>query len=319
MFATDVLRQLDEKYIKTGKIKFVYRYMAFLGSESQWAGEAAECANEQGKFWDYHDKLFASQKGENQGAFSKDNLKKFAADLKLDTANFNQCLDSGKFADKITKSNNDASQIGVNSTPTVFLNGIQIPLQYLGALDVLIPWLGWLTSNPRQFAVPDKVIDPAKKYTATVKTIKGDIVLELFADRTPTTVNNFVFLAKNKFYDGLTFHSVLPGADALTAQAGDPSGTGLGSPGFACNDELDSTLTFASEGVLAMANPEPNANGSQFFITLGPRPDLNGKQTIFGRVVSGMDVVKKLAPRDPRQDPSAPPGDAIQSVVVEAT
>ena len=317
MFATDVVRQIEDEYIKTGKIKFVYRYMAFLGEESQWAGEAAECAGEQGKFWDYHDKLFTSQKGENQGAFSKDNLKKFAADLKLDTAKFNQCLDSGKFADKIKKSNDDAHLAGVQGTPTVFINGIQIPAQYYGAFDVLIPWLGWLTSNPKQFAVPDKVIDPAKKYTATLKTAKGDIVLELFADRTPTTVNNFVFLAKSKFYDGLTFHSVLPDADALTAQAGDPSGTGLGSPGFACNDEPDSTLTFANEGALAMANSGPNTNGSQFFITLGPRPDLNGKQTIFGRVVSGMDVVKKLAPRDPRQDPSAPPGDAIQSVVIE--
>jgi cyclophilin family peptidyl-prolyl cis-trans isomerase len=317
MFATDVLRQLDEKYIKTGRIRFVYRYMAFLGSESQWAGEAAECAGEQGKFWDYHDKLFASQQSENQGAFSKDNLKKFAADLKLDTTLFNQCLDSGKFADKIRKSSQDANQLGIDGTPTVFISGIYLPLQYIGALDLLIPWLGWLGTNPKQFGVPDKVIDPAKKYTATLKTAKGDIVLELYADRTPTTVNTFVFLAKQKFYDGVTFHSVLPDASPLTAQAGDPSGTGLGGPGFACNDEPDPTLTFANEGVLAVANSGPNTNNSQFFITLGPRPDLNGKQTIFGRVVSGMDVVKKLAPRDPQKDPTAPPGDVIQSVIVE--
>lgn len=317
MFATDVVRQLDEKYIQSGKIKFVYRYMAFLGSESQWAAEAAECAGEQNRFWDYHDKLFASQQGENQGAFSKDNLKKFAADLKLDTAKFNQCLDSGKFADKIKKSSDDAHLIGVQGTPTVFINGIQIPGQYFGSLDILIPWLGWLTSNPKQFAAPEKVIDPAKKYTATLKTAKGDIVLELYADRTPTTVNTFVFLAKNRFYDGVTFHRMLPDANGLTAQAGDPSGTGLGGPGFSCNDEPDPTLTFANEGVLAMANSGPNTNGSQFFITLGPRPDLNGKHTIFGRIVAGMDVVKKLAPRDPQKDPSAPPGDVIQSVVIE--
>ena len=92
--------------------------MAFLGEESQWAAEAAECAGEQAKFWEYHDTLFASQNGENQGAFSKDNLKKFAADLKLDTAKFNQCLDSGKYTDKVKKSNDDASQLGVSSTPT---------------------------------------------------------------------------------------------------------------------------------------------------------------------------------------------------------
>jgi len=311
-----VERQLEDKYVKTGKIKFVYRVMSFLGEESQWAAEAAECAGEQSKFWEYHDAIFANQKGENQGAFSKDNLKQFAADLKLDTAKFNQCLDSGKYTDKVKKSNDDASKLGVSSTPTILLNGIYIPNQYLGALDSLIPWLGWLGTNPKQYAAPDKVIDPAKKYTATLKTAKGDVVLELFTDRTPTTVNNFVFLSKNKFYDGVTFHRVLPEQGGLTAQAGDPSGTGLGGPGFACNDELDPTLTFDKEGALAMANSGPNTNGSQFFITLGPRPDLNGKHTIFGRVISGMDVVKKLAPRDPQNDPNAPPGDAIQSVVI---
>jgi cyclophilin family peptidyl-prolyl cis-trans isomerase len=291
--------------------------MAFLGEESQWAAEAAECAGEQEKFWEYHDTLFANQKGENQGAFSKDNLKKFAADLKLDTSKFNQCFDSGKYTDKIKKSNDDAAQLGVSSTPTVLVNGIYIPGQYLGALDTLIPWLSWLGSNPKQYAAPDKVIDPAKKYTATLKTDKGDIALELYADRTPTTVNDFVFLARDKFYDGVMFHRVLPDPGSLTAQAGDPSGTGLGGPGFACNDEPDPTLTFDKEGVLAMANSGANTNGSQFFITLGPRSDLNGKHTIFGRVVSGMDVVKKLTPRDPQNDPNVPPGDVIKSVVIQ--
>jgi len=309
--------QLEEKYVKTGQIKLVYRHMAFLGDESQWAAEASECAGDQGKFWEYHDKLFTSQNGENQGAFSKDNLKKFAADLKLDTAKFNQCLDSNQFTDKIKKATQDAQQLGVQGTPTVFINGIYITGELYGAFDALIPWLGWLGSNPKQYATPDKVIDMAKKYTTTLKTAKGDIVLELYADRTPTTVNNFVFLAKNKFYDGVTFHRVLLDTGGLTAQAGDPSGTGVGGPGFMCNDEPDPTLTFAEAGVLAMANSGSNTNGSQFFITLGPRPDLNGKHTIFGRVVSGMDVVQKLTPRDPQKDPNAPPGDAIQSAVIE--
>ncbi len=309
--------QLEEKYVKIGQMKFVYRHMAFLGDESQWAAEASECAGDQGKFWEYHDKLFTSQNGENQGAFSKDNLKKFAADLKLDTAKFNQCLDSGQFTDKVKKATQDAQQLGVQGTPTVLINGIYIPGELYGAFDALIPWLSWLGSNPKQYAVPEKVIDMAKKYTTTLKTAKGDIVLELYADRTPTTVNNFVFLAKNKFYDGVTFHRVLLDTGGLTAQAGDPSGTGVGGPGFMCNDELDTTLTFDQAGVLAMANSGSNTNGSQFFITLGPRPDLNGKHTIFGRVVSGMDVVQKLTPRDPQKNPNAPPGDAIQSVVIE--
>jgi len=308
-----VERQLENQYIKTGKLRFVYREMAFLGDESQWAAEAAECAGEQGKFWEYHDAIFVNQKGENQGAFSQDNLKKFAADLKLDTAQFNQCLDSGKYTAKVKQSSDAAGQLGVSSTPTVFLNGLPISSQYLGALDVLIPYVSWLGSNPKQYSPPDKVIDPAKKYTATIKTAKGDIVVELYADRAPTTVNSFVFLANNKFYDGVSFHRVLEG---FVAQAGDPSGTGLGGPGFSCNDEIDNSLVFDQPGVLAMANSGPNTNGSQFFITLAPHTELNGKYTIFGHVVSGQDVAGKIMLRDPQQDPNAP-ADSIQSVVIE--
>jgi len=313
MFATDVERQL-EKYVQAGQLKIVYRYMAFLGQESQWAAEAAECAAEQAKFWEYHDKIFTNQKGENQGAFSKDNLKKFAADLKLDTARFNQCLDSGKYTDKIKQSNDAASKLGVSSTPTIIINQVYIPNQALGSLDSIIPYFIWLSGSPKQYAAPETVIDPAKKYTATIKTAKGDIVIELYADRAPNTVNSFVFLTRAKFFDGVTFHRVLEG---FVAQGGDPSGTGIGGPGYACNDEIDSTLVFDKAGVLAMANSGPNTNGSQFFITFAPRSELNGKYTIFGRVVSGLDVAQKLTPRDPQTNPNAPPGDAIQTVVIE--
>jgi len=313
MFATDVARQLD-KYIKSGQLKFVYRYMAFLGDESQWAAEAAECAAEQGKFWDYHDKIFANHKGENQGVYSKDNLKKFAADLQLDTAKFDQCLDSGKYTAKIRQSNDAAAQVGINSTPSVVINGVLIPGQALGSLDSILPYFFWLGGNPKQYAAPDKVIDPAKKYTATIKTAKGNIVIELLADRAPNTVNSFVFLAKNKFFDGITFHRVLEG---FVAQGGDPSSTGIGGPGYTCNDEIDSSLVFDKPGVLAMANSGANTNGSQFFITFAPRPELNGKYTIFGRVVSGQDVASKITLRDPQTDPNAPPGDAIQAIVIE--
>ena len=100
--------------------------MAFLGEESAWAAEASECASDQDAFWEYHDKLFASQSGENQGAFNKDNLKKFAADLKLDTAKFNECLDSGKYTQAIQDQTNAAQQLGVRSTPAFVINGIPV-------------------------------------------------------------------------------------------------------------------------------------------------------------------------------------------------
>jgi protein-disulfide isomerase len=100
--------------------------MAILGEESQWAAEASECASEQNKFWEYHDKLFDSQNGENQGAFSKDNLKKFAAELGLDTTQFNQCLDSSKYALEVQEQTQSGQQLGVSSTPTFVINGVPV-------------------------------------------------------------------------------------------------------------------------------------------------------------------------------------------------
>jgi protein-disulfide isomerase len=123
MFAQDAGRLIDEKYVNTGKARFVYWNFAFLGDESKLAAEAAECAADQNKYWEYHDKLFASQNGENQGAFSKDNLKKFAADLGLDSAAFDACLDSGKYTQQIASDTTMAQQIGVQSTPSFLVNG----------------------------------------------------------------------------------------------------------------------------------------------------------------------------------------------------
>jgi protein-disulfide isomerase len=114
--------QIIEKYVKTGKVKFVYRDFAFLGDESEWAGIAAECAGEQGKFWQYHDYLFQNQQGENGGAFSKTNLKRFAGTLGLDTAAFNSCFDSEKYRDEVLKDTSDGRALGVSGTPTVFIN-----------------------------------------------------------------------------------------------------------------------------------------------------------------------------------------------------
>ncbi|OGO48169.1 MAG: peptidylprolyl isomerase [Chloroflexi bacterium RBG_16_63_12] len=157
-------------------------------------------------------------------------------------------------------------------------------------------------------------IDVSKSYTATLHTVKGDIVIELLPQAAPVTVNNFVFLARQHYYDGVTFHRVLPG---FMAQGGDPTGTGSGGPGYTFPDETDSGLTFDGSGLVAMANAGPDTNGSQFFITYAATPHLNGLHTIFGRVTSGMDVAQSLAQRDPSKPPNAPPGDKINSVTIE--
>lgn len=110
-------------YIEAGQVKFVFRNFAFLGPESEWAAEAAECAHEQGQFWKYHDKLFANQRGENEGAFNKDNLKRFAAELGLDTKAFNRCLDSGRYAQEVQDDKEEGQRLGVRGTPAFFING----------------------------------------------------------------------------------------------------------------------------------------------------------------------------------------------------
>jgi cyclophilin family peptidyl-prolyl cis-trans isomerase len=160
---------------------------------------------------------------------------------------------------------------------------------------------------------PPMTIDVAKQYYATVKLEKGgEFVIQLYPDKAPLTVNNFVFLAREGYYDGVTFHRVLAG---FMAQTGDPTGTGAGSPGYTFVNE-DSDLTFDQAGVVAMANAGRDTNGSQFFITFAPQPSLDGGYTIFGQVVEGMDVVNGITLRDPRDNPTFT-GDVIESIVIE--
>mgnify|MGYP001425911246 CR=1 FL=1 len=155
-----------------------------------------------------------------------------------------------------------------------------------------------MTSNsPKQWAKPPAMtIDVKKQYTAVIHTEKGDMTIQLFADKTPRTVNNFVFLAKEGFYDGTIFHRVI--ADFM-AQGGDPTGSGRGGPGYRFDDEFHPSLRHDKPGVLSMANAGPNTNGSQFFITHVPTPWLDGKHSVFGQVTKGMDVLMAIPPRDP--------------------
>jgi len=159
---------------------------------------------------------------------------------------------------------------------------------------------------------PPMTIDVNKKYHATVEMEKGgQFVIQLFPDKAPITVNSFVFLAREGYFDGVTFHRVLEG---FMAQGGDPTGTGSGGPGYQFVNE-DSDLTFDKAGVMAMANAGRDTNGSQFFITFGPAPQLNGDYTIFGQVIEGMDVVNGITRRDPLQNPGYP-GDVIKKVTI---
>ncbi len=290
--------------------------MITIHNKAQLTAEAAEAAGAQGKFWEMHSLLYARQSewGAKSVADLPAVLTGYARELGLDTDRFAKELADRKYKDKIDAAYQHASQIGLPGTPTFFLNGVYIPSEQLGALEALIAWFKWLDSSPKQFARPDKVIDPTKKYTATLKTAKGDIVIELYARQAPNIVNSFVFLARQGYYDGVTFHRVLKD---FVAQSGDPSGTSMGSPGYRCKDEIVPSLKFDAPGVVAMANSGENTNGSQFFITYAALPQLDGRFTIFGRVIAGMEVATALTLSDPQQNPTAPPGDVIRSIVIE--
>ncbi|GIV77721.1 peptidylprolyl isomerase [Litorilinea aerophila] len=142
---------------------------------------------------------------------------------------------------------------------------------------------------------PAMQIDPDKRYTAQIETNRGTIVLELYPEYAPKTVNNFVFLAREGFYDGVSFHRVI---SDFVIQGGDPTGTGRGGPGYRFEDEVKDNPLRHETGVISMANAGPNTNGSQFFITHSPQPHLDGKHTVFGKVIQGQDVVNAIRQGD---------------------
>jgi cyclophilin family peptidyl-prolyl cis-trans isomerase len=202
----------------------------------------------------------------------------------------------------------------LTSTPSLFIDGHSwndsTPKDYYSISTVIR--LKLLAYD--QFTeCPPMTIEPTKQYIATLHTEKGDIVIELDADKAPLAVNSFIFLARHGWYNGVTFHRVITGK---LAQAGDPSGTGYGTPGYQFKNEISSDLKFDSPGVLGMANAGADSNGSQFFITYSALPNLNGSYTIFGKVIQGMDVATSLTARDPSQSADLPPGDKILSVTI---
>lgn len=167
-----------------------------------------------------------------------------------------------------------------------------------------------------QFGKAEQVIDAAKyDYAAVIETSKGKVTVELFASQTPTTVNSFVFLALNHYYEGIVFHRVIPN---FMAQTGDPTGTGMGGPGYKFGLEARPTLNYDKPGVLGMARTQdPNSNGSQFFITFVPTPFLNQQYTVFGQVVDGMDAVNAIAKTEGVSSPaSGDKRDKINSVTI---
>jgi len=298
-------------------VRVVYRHfpLASIHDKALLATQASEAAGLQDKFWEMHEFLYYSTADWSSLSVDKfqDWLIDNAAGLGLDADQFASDLTSEEIVAFAEGTWELGQQIGLPGTPFFVINNNP----YNGPVDSasVASILELIDFADQQYTeCPPVVIDPLKSYTATIATEKGEVVIELFADVAPLAVNSFVFLAEEGWFDGVTFHRVLEG---FMAQGGDPTGSGLGGPGYAFKSEVTEDLGFDREGLVAMANSGPDTNGSQFFITYGPAAHLDGGYTIFGEVIEGMEVVESLTPRDPSQGSDLPPGDKIISVMIE--
>lgn len=296
-------------------LRFVFRPLPLIGilDKSEMAILAALAADEQGQFWAMYDLLFAKYSEWTVLAPAKFNawVVKETVALGMDGEQLTAAINAPETTTRMMSMYEAAKQLNIAAVPLVLMNGAPF---YLLDYKNMSDTIGIIALGQKQFtSCPPFNIDTAKQYIATLQTEKGDIVIDLYPDKAPLAVNSFVFLAREGWFDGVTFHRVIPG---FAAQAGDPSGTGKGNPGYFFNNEI-SNLFFDRPGMVGMANSGPDTNGSQFFITFAPAPHLDGSYTIFGWVISGLDVAENLAPRDPDQGILLPPGDKIVHITIE--
>ncbi len=315
------------------EVQIVYRHFPLnsIHANAQRSAEAAEAAGAQGAFWEYHDALFEQQA--EWSALSTDAAQDYfvnlANELGLDGAALGDALSNNTYAEYVSAMEAESIAIGLGGTPSVIVDGVPIPnvpFDYTiwdsyvqdrianAGIEEIVAEAEAELAEIQYDAAPPMSIDEDASYTATIVMESGaEIVIELLPQSAPETVNNFVFLAEDGWYDGLMFHRVIPG---FMAQTGDPTGFGIGGPGYTINDEFDPDLSHDGPGVVSMANSGPDTGGSQFFITTGAATHLDGAHAIFGRVVEGMDVVESITPRDP-QDLDAPDGDRIATITIE--
>ena len=279
------------------------------------AFQAAEAADLQGKFWEMNDLLFEKQAEWSAlapGEFA-DWTTQQASALGMDAAQFQADFQGEVVAGRLPQAVQSSESSSI-TLPVLFVNSAT-PYSGLADFASLDSVVRMEALTARQFsACPAWGIDPLKQYVATLHTAKGDVVVQLYPEKAPLAVNNFVFLARQGWYDGVTFYRVLP---ALLAAAGDPSETGMGNPGYLFETEIPAGLSFNQPGMLAMDNSGPGTNGSRFFITLAPYAQLDGQYTIFGRALSGLEVLSALSARDPQPGVSLPPGNELISVTIE--
>lgn len=310
-----VFDKLLEEYPQEVRVVSRVFPLTNVNDKAALAAQAAEAAAEQDRFWEMHHLLYARQ--ENWISLSVADFEEWlnaqVSAIGMDMDQFQADLKRDDLVAKVQQAWEDGQKIGLPGTPLILING-QIyggPRDYTSLSDIV----QLIALGKRQYtSCPAVTVQANKQYIATLHTAKGEVVIQLFADKAPMTVNSFLFLARNGWYDNITFHRVLPD---LFAQTGDPSGTGKGNPGYYIITEIDPSLTFGKPGMVAMVNSGPDTSGSQFFITYAPVTQYNGQYTIFGEVLSGMEVLKQLTPRDAQPVTDTPPGDQLIKITIE--
>lgn len=311
------------------EVQYVYRNFPVGHTLSNISLQAAEAAGLQGYYWEMHNILFNIDTWETWDAMTETDFQTWIAEQAatisgLNVEQFMTDMNSEAMLQLATQSSADAIAAGLTGTPSVFIvldgnliwainvdpnDGITPTYANLSAILTL-----WKFRDQQYTECPDTVIDTTHEYFATLETTQGNIVIQLFPEQAPLTVNSFVFLAQEGWFDNVPFHRVLEG---FVAQTGDPTGTGIGDPGYMFGDEISDELNFDLAGMVGMANSGSGTNGSQFFITLGPVPDLDGNYTVFGQVVEGMDVLDLLTRVDPTSTEAQPDPDMILHVTIE--
>ena len=310
-----MLVQLEEWHPED--IRTVYRHFPLLTihDKASLAGQAAEAAGAQGSFWAMHDVLF-TQYNEWTG-LSPEEFKQWlniaAEELELDVQRFQNDIESGRYAAEMEDAFFQGIASGILATPFLFLNGSLYQVEpSLTNLEAYIRLE--LLTKAQYDRYPPMTLEDDVQYIARIELEIGEIIIQLYPELAPLAVNNFIFLAQEGWFEGNPFHRIVPG---VYIESGDPTGTGLGGPGYYFDDEISEALTFDDPGMVALSSSGPNTNGSQFFITLAPLPELNNSRTIFGRLIDGLDLLKSLNARQPLEDFLDPPEVVILSVTIE--
>ncbi|MBI4761583.1 MAG: peptidylprolyl isomerase [Chloroflexota bacterium] len=298
-------------------VRYVSRVFPLVGRNDKalLAAQAVEAASRQGKFWEMHDLLYAQQA--NWVNLPPEDFEQWSAAqasaLGMDVERYQAEVKSEAVIQQVQDNFETARQFGPFAVPLILINSeIYLGPQDYGSLRDIVELI---LLGRRQFTeCPPFFVEKTRQYLATLHTEKGDVVIQLFADKAPFTVNSFVFLARSGWYDNITFHRVIPD---LYVQTGDPSGTGKGTPGYYVMTEILPDLKFDKPGMVAMVNSGPDTSGSQFFITLAPAPEFDGRYTIFGEVLSGMEVLRMLTPRNAQPGVETLPGDKLLSIEIE--